>query len=65
MICCGQRFHGQANCEDGTFVLLCPNPTTRRYYFGEDVNEYQNGKRIVGHSGAGYYGVEDDFLGPD
>src|SRR5437868_9909084 len=32
------------------------------YYFGEDVDEYQNGK-IVGHNGAWHYGVNTDFLG--
>ena len=32
------------------------------YYFGEDVNEYQNGK-IVGHRGAWHYGVDTSHLG--
>ena len=48
--------------EEVTFDYFAESDDGGVYYFGEDVNEYQNGT-IVGHSGAWHYGVETNFLG--
>jgi len=45
-----------------TFDYFAESDDGGVYYFGEDVDEYQNGK-IVGHNGAWHYGVNTDFLG--
>src|SRR5438067_978657 len=48
--------------EEITFDYFAESDDGGVYYFGEDVDEYQNGK-VIGHSGAWHYGVNTDFLG--
>src|SRR2546429_257100 len=43
--------------EEVTFDYFAESDAGGVYYFGEDVDEYQNGQ-VVGHSGAWHYGVD-------
>src|SRR2546423_6717139 len=48
--------------EEVTFDYFAESDAGGVYYFGEDVDEYQNGQ-VVGHSGAWHYGVDTNILG--
>ena len=61
MIVVGKDFVG-GQLQEITFDYFAESDDGGVYYFGEDVDEYQNGK-IVGHNGAWHYGANTDFLG--
>jgi hypothetical protein len=48
--------------EEVTLDYFGQSDDTTVYYFGEDVDEYENGQ-VVGHSGAWLYGVQTQVLG--